>query len=194
MKARSTLMALAAILLVTCIVSTTASADWSGTANTTPISVYLNFPTSFSVEIKNTGRTPLEIKSVTLNIYWSGSYTQYKVFSGSSTLLPAESRSFESADMRMPDAEPGTYSYFVAVTARAQGDARDFTHKFGGTLTADNFALTVDGIPEIFLVLTTAVLLMTFVLFRFERNQGRWPLFDAVPRWRRRIGQGPKGQ
>lgn len=178
-------MALAAIALLF-LVPAPASAEWTGSATLEDGPLRVDGMERFEVTVTNTGTEPMEVTAVSATVMWPHA-TYYQVFEGSAVVQPGESKTFASEPTRMPTTDPRTYPASIAVTARG-ADGAEVEKQFSGTVDLYVFSIDVAGIPEEILVplaLAGAVLLVTLLLFRFERVPG-WPPFRSVPRWRRR--------
>lgn len=184
MKAALAGLALSVVLML--VVSAPASAEWSGSATLDNGPLRVNFMERFEVTVTNDGPDPLEVLSVSLTVAW-GMPTAFEVFEGSAVLAPGESRTFVSEATRMPTTDPGNYPVYIKVAARS-ADGAVAEKQFSDSLDFYVFGINVAGMPEELLVpsaVTGAMLLLTLLLFRFERVPG-WPPFRSVPRWRRR--------
>lgn len=183
---RAVLAAAAASLVFLLAIPAPASADWNGEATLDSGPLRVDFMERFEVTVTNDGPEALEVLSVALTVVW-GPPTYYEVFEGSAVLAPGESRSFASEPVRMPTTDPGSYPAYIKVMAREDGGAVA-EKQFSGSLDLYVFGISAAGVPEevfVPLTVTGAMLLLTLLLFRFERSPG-WPPFRSVPRWRRR--------
>ncbi len=163
-----------------------ASADWQGSATLEDGPFRVDGMERFEVTVTNTGTEPMEVTAVSATVMWPHA-TYYQVFEGSAVVQPGESKTFASEPTRMPTTDPRAYPVSITVTAHG-ADGAEVEKQFSGTVELYVFSIDVAGIPEEVLVplaLAGAVLLITLLLFRFERAPG-WPPFRSVPRWRRR--------
>lgn len=183
---RAALAGLVISMVLVVAVPVPASAEWYGNAALDNEPLRVNFMERFKVTVTNDGPEPLEVLAISLTVVW-GMPTHHEVFEGSTILAPGETRTFESAPIRMPTTDPGNYPVYIQVTARG-ADGAVVEKQFSDTLDLYVFGISVAGVPEeIFvpLAVTGAMLLIVLMLFRFERVPG-WPPFRSSPRWRRR--------
>lgn len=183
---KAALSALVLSILLILTVPAPASAEWSGSATLDNGPLRVNFMEELKVTVTNDGPGPMEVTAVSVTVIWHMP-TYFQVFEGSATLAPGESRTFISEPYRMPTTDPDSYPVQISVTARGADGIAQEKH-FTDTQDIYVFGINVAGMPEeMFVPLAVAggMLLITLLLFRFERAPG-WPPLRSVPRWRRR--------